>query len=296
MKVPPKKPHFFKPVLAGFKNGLKIPIGFLKYVKKQDQYEHATLRRAGKKWLMKVNGRRLEEGNWKVFVEEHDLQLGDLLVFRHEGDMEFEVSIFDSSHCNREYAEYLREEDEDKEEEDEEVDEEENGEEEDDEEDKEENEEEEEEEEEEDGEEDDNEEDKEEEEEEEEEEDEDEDEAFGQSHFVCIIRQYCLSRGYIFLPQKFALANGLTNKKCWLIVRDERQRSWTLKLSSSNSTRTRAYIGDGWRKFAAENNLKEGDCIIFEIVTNGETPIWKFRVVTNGETPMRKFRGKFLIL
>ena len=31
-----------------------------------------------------------------------------MLVFRHEGDMEFEVSIFDSSHCDREYAEYLQ--------------------------------------------------------------------------------------------------------------------------------------------------------------------------------------------
>ncbi|KAM3270581.1 ubiquitin carboxyl-terminal hydrolase 20 [Capsicum chacoense] len=36
--------------------------------------------------------------------------MGDVLVFRHEGDMEFEVSIFDSSRRNREYAEYLQEE------------------------------------------------------------------------------------------------------------------------------------------------------------------------------------------
>lgn len=43
-------------------------------------------------------------------MEENDLQLGDLLVFRHEGNMEFEVSIFDSSHCDREYAEYVQEE------------------------------------------------------------------------------------------------------------------------------------------------------------------------------------------
>ncbi|KAL3377382.1 hypothetical protein AABB24_003671 [Solanum stoloniferum] len=91
----------------------------------------------------------------------------------------------------------------------------------------------------------------------------------------------------MILPQQFAIANGLTHKKCALIVRDERQRSWNLKLSSSNS-RTRVYIGDGWRKFAEENFLKEGDRLMFEIVTNGETPIWKFRVVTHGETPMKK--------
>ncbi|XP_059305834.1 B3 domain-containing protein REM10-like isoform X2 [Lycium ferocissimum] len=374
MKVPPKKPHFFKPILPGFKNGLKIPIGFFKYLKGHDQYKHAILRRAGKKWLVKVNGQRLEDGNWKEFVEQHDLQLGDILVFKHEGDMEFEVSIFHSSHCEREYAEHLQEEkDEDKEavtldksfgqshceciirqysllrgymclpqqfikmngltnkkcglivrnegqrswnlklssnntrahigdgwrkfiaenclkEGDRIVFEiVRNG----------------------------------------------EtpiwkfqvitdgelpvrkfqekpspsielsnktsshvevathDEPFVLSHFECTIRPYCLSRGFLFVPQQFAIANGLTNKKCVLIVRDEGQRSWNLKLSSNN---TRAYIGDGWRKFIAENCLKEGDCIMFEIVTNGKTPIWKFRVVTDGETPVRMSQGKFIIL
>lgn len=60
---------------------------------------------------MKLNGQRLEEG-WEKFAEEHGLQLGDLLIFRHEGEMEFEVTIFDSSHCDREYAEYLQDEEE----------------------------------------------------------------------------------------------------------------------------------------------------------------------------------------
>ncbi|KAK4374084.1 hypothetical protein RND71_004761 [Anisodus tanguticus] len=110
MKIPPKKPHFFKPIQPGFKNGLKIPIGFLKYLKGHEHIEHAILKRAGKEWLVKVNDHRLEEGNWKEFAEENDVQLGDILVFRYEGNMEFEVSIFDSSHCDREYAEYLQEE------------------------------------------------------------------------------------------------------------------------------------------------------------------------------------------
>ncbi|KAF3627150.1 hypothetical protein FXO37_30016 [Capsicum annuum] len=49
-----------------------------------------------------------------------------------------------------------------------------------------------------------------------------------------------------FLPQQFAIANGLINKKRKLILIDERQRSWKLKLSSG-STRAPAYIGDGWQ-------------------------------------------------
>ncbi|XP_016501009.1 B3 domain-containing protein REM5-like [Nicotiana tabacum] len=118
MKVPPVKPHFFKPIQPGFKHALNIPLGFLKYLTGHE-HEHAVLKRAGKKWLVKVNGHRLEEG-WEKFAEEHDLQLGDMLVFRHEGNMEFKVVIFDSGHCKREYAENLQEEEEEKEEEEEE--------------------------------------------------------------------------------------------------------------------------------------------------------------------------------
>ncbi|KAM3270688.1 hypothetical protein P3S67_028890 [Capsicum chacoense] len=76
-----------------------------------------------------------------------------------------------------------------------------------------------------------------------------------------------------FLLQQFASANGLINKKCKLIlIIDERQGSWILKLSSG-STRAQAYIGDGWHKFTAEIFLREDDRILFQIVTSGETPI-----------------------
>lgn len=38
--------------------------------------------------------------------------------------------------------------------------------------------------------------------------------------------------------------------------------------------------------FIVDNCLKKGDRVMFEVVTNGETPIWKFQVVTDGETPV----------
>ncbi|XP_027774766.1 B3 domain-containing protein REM5-like isoform X1 [Solanum pennellii] len=240
MEIPPKKPHFFKPILPGFENGLKIPLGFLKYLKGHDQHEHAILTRGGKKWLVKAHGRRLEEGSWKEFVEEHKLKFGDVLVFKYEGDMEFDVSIFDSSHyCDKEYAKY---------------------------------------------------------------EDEDEegeathDKLLSQSYFECTIRQYCLSRGFLWIPKDFAIANGFIkgNKKYGLIIIDERQtKLWNLMLKSCN---TKVYIADGWGKFSADNCLKEGDRILFEIISNRETPIWRFRVISNAETPIRKFQGKFLTL
>ncbi|KAK4374082.1 hypothetical protein RND71_004759 [Anisodus tanguticus] len=89
MKIPPKKPHFFKPILPGFKNGLKIPIVFLKYVKEYEHIKRAILKKAGKKWRVKLNDQRFEAG-WGKFTVENDVQLGDMLVFRHEGNMEFE--------------------------------------------------------------------------------------------------------------------------------------------------------------------------------------------------------------
>ncbi|XP_069144053.1 B3 domain-containing protein REM14-like [Solanum lycopersicum] len=198
----------------------KIPIDFLKYLEGMNHIKHAILKSMGKKWLVKVNGWRLEEG-WEKFAEEHDLHLGDFLVFKHEGDMEFEVSIFDSSHCDREYTEYLLEGVDNAE------------------------------------------------------------ETFkkvkfkeaathncrGQSHYQCIVRPNYISNGYLRLPKHFAIANGLTNKKCDLIVRDERQRSWNLRLVAYDSC-VRVY-GE-WSNFCIVNNLKKGDYVTFEIVPYGE--------------------------
>ncbi|PHT95787.1 hypothetical protein T459_03669, partial [Capsicum annuum] len=101
--------HFLHKIIARG-DIVRIPVGFLKYVKGQDQIEHVVLRSGGKNWLVKVKCWRFGAG-WAAFVEQHDLQVGDILVFRHDGNMEFEVSIFDSTHCDREYAEYLQEED-----------------------------------------------------------------------------------------------------------------------------------------------------------------------------------------
>ncbi|XP_015085026.1 B3 domain-containing protein REM8-like isoform X1 [Solanum pennellii] len=229
MKIPSKKPHFFKPILPGFKNGIKIPIGFLKYLKGYEHIKRAVLKRGGKKWRIKLNEHRFEESNWGKFVEENDLQLGDLLVFRHEGNMEFEVYVFDSSQCDREYAEYLQEEggggraqtveEISKEFEYKEA------------------------------------------------------TTRNQSHVVCKVRGYCLSKCYFRLPGKFARANGLINKKCSLIIRDEKRRSWSLKLYTSYS---QVYIGGRWAELRDANDIKEGDHITFKVVANGKMPIWEF--------------------
>lgn len=89
----------------------------MNYLRGYEHIKRALLKKDGKKWLVKVNGRRFKRG-WKKFVKDHDLQLGDLLIFRHDGDMEFDVSVFYSTHRDREYAEYLQIEQEQKQEDD----------------------------------------------------------------------------------------------------------------------------------------------------------------------------------
>ncbi|KAF3627152.1 hypothetical protein FXO38_23625 [Capsicum annuum] len=356
MEIPPKKPHFFKPILPGFKNGLKIPIGFLKYLKGHDHIEHVVLKRAGNKWLVKMNGRRLEDG-WEKFAEEHDLRLGDMLIFRHEGDMDFDVSIFDSTHCDTEYAEYMqiqkekeKEVEDENENEDDEVVEDENDYEDDD-----------------DGEEEDENENENDDAEEERGDDECEEAAthdrpFGRSHFEFTIRQYCLSRGFmtanitpkpqaaastsadanlilmvkgshpshltvpldirevgirrrkkpkpkiktsgkafsnveatmdmhlsrsqfictikpyslskyfLCIPKRFAQENRLIDRKCNIIMSDK-LRSWTFSVYTSGEI---TYFGRGWHEFCITNCLKEGDRLMFEMISNGETPILRF--------------------
>ncbi|XP_019254821.1 PREDICTED: B3 domain-containing protein REM17-like isoform X2 [Nicotiana attenuata] len=247
MKIPPKKPHFFKPILPGFKHGIKIPIAFSKYLNGCNQ-EHAILRRAGKKWVVKVNGQLLEQG-WGKFAEEHDLQLGDCLVFRHEGNMEFEVSIFGSSKCEREYEQHLEGVNEEQEENNhsfkkftsqantterpklkirsshkafpnaEAA----------------------------------------------------QDMPLDRPHFIYTIKPYCLSKSFLQLPGPFARENDLRNRKCTITIRDE-QMSWTFSLYSSGS---HTFIGGAWSKFCIANGFKEGDQIMLEIVENGKNPILK---------------------
>ncbi|MCD9646728.1 hypothetical protein HAX54_036882 [Datura stramonium] len=247
----------------------KIPLGFLKYLKgHKDHIEHVVLRRTGKKWLVKVNGGRFEDG-WAEFVEQYDLELGDILVFRHEGDMEFEVSIFDSTtHCEREY---VHEEETDKKFDLEgevlpfdifnlistfmmsdffelishmkkqnatschhnsvpnaEA------------------------------------------------------AAKGlhlsHSHFICTMKSYYISKSFLRVPSPFARLNRLRNRRCTITVRDHEQRSWTFSLYSCGNV---THIGGGWRNFCVANCLKEGDRMMFEIVANGKKPMLMFREEPN---------------
>ncbi|XP_049349775.1 B3 domain-containing protein REM10-like [Solanum verrucosum] len=229
MKGSSEKPSFFHPIRSSFKQGISLPNELLKHLKGHDQYEHAILRWAGKEWLVKLNGVRLEDG-LEMFAEQNNLEEGDTLVFKHEGDMKFEVLKFDlSNQCEIEEQQKAQKVEKTSE----------------------------------------------------------RSKSKGaatqehldHSRFVCTIRPYCFKYGYLCLPIAFVLNNNLRNKIGNLIIRDEKQRSWNLRLNSFNPKRF--VLNGGWAEFSVANDIKEGDEVMFEIVTNEEKPIWQYQKKSN---------------
>ncbi|RID58234.1 hypothetical protein BRARA_F01542 [Brassica rapa] len=93
----PHEPHFFKPLLPGFHSGVHI--------------EGKTNQKAWKlrsdasdqTWEVIQEGRTLTRG-WKDFTTAHDLQIGDFVIFKHEGNMVFHVTPFGPSCCEIQYT------------------------------------------------------------------------------------------------------------------------------------------------------------------------------------------------
>ncbi|XP_077224157.1 B3 domain-containing protein REM10-like [Tasmannia lanceolata] len=85
---------------------LSIPIAFHKYLVGEKGNIAVLKSTLGKSWRVKVrghiNGVFFEDG-WEDFVVDHGLCSGDILVFRYEGNMVFDVTIFDKTACEKNY-------------------------------------------------------------------------------------------------------------------------------------------------------------------------------------------------
>ncbi|KAG5385039.1 hypothetical protein IGI04_036509 [Brassica rapa subsp. trilocularis] len=100
------KPHFLKPLLPDFHSGVTIPLGFF-----SQHIEGKTNRKTWKlrldatdqTWEVIQEGRRLT-GGWKDFTTAHDLQIGEIVIFKHEGDMVFHVTPFGPNCCEIQYT------------------------------------------------------------------------------------------------------------------------------------------------------------------------------------------------
>ncbi|VVB10782.1 unnamed protein product [Arabis nemorensis] len=102
----PTNPHFFQPLLPGFHSDLSIPVKFFsKYIEGRNKKNMVELKSDAceKTWKVKMEGRKLTVG-WKDFADAHDFRVGDIIIFRHEGDMVFHVTGLGPSCCEIQYV------------------------------------------------------------------------------------------------------------------------------------------------------------------------------------------------
>ncbi|CDY16180.1 BnaA09g29140D [Brassica napus] len=235
----PNNPHFFQPLLPGFHTHLNIPVAFfLKHVQESNDHiktAKLTTDASAKTWLVKVDGVRLTDG-WEDFAVGHDLRIGDITIFRHEGEMVFHVTAFGPSCCDIQYtsasSHNINDDSQDqtnnavtgnssgekrkrvkknprtK-----------------------------------------------------------EDSSSDHSQFVAHVSPSSLSSDRLYIPTGFARSNGLDNMsgKEIIVLLNEEGRSWNLNMTY-NKVGMQTFVRPGWRRFCAENGMKKGHHYTFKLV------------------------------
>ncbi|XP_042510072.1 B3 domain-containing protein REM5-like [Macadamia integrifolia] len=247
-KIRPRNPQFFKVILNGSFQ-LAIPIEFRKYLRDEKCEEgEAVLRNSGKSWRVKVNGFCFKEG-WADFARDCHLHIGDFVVFKHEGGLVFDVSVFDRSACEKEYQPLLHPQNETKREAgmfesrgkepilEKKI---------------------------------------------------NKSKGSASTHsgalkaavkeyaasckfedpfFVVPMRKFNLTKYTLCIPKDFAKSNGLTGKSFEVILKDQGGnggRSWSVQLKQEIDGRVN--LASGWNAFAVANRLKEDQLCIFKLL------------------------------
>nr|VDD40768.1 unnamed protein product [Brassica oleracea] len=91
-----------------------------------------------------------------------------------------------------------------------------------------------------------------------------------------------LSRNHMYLPSKFARANGLNNRQCEIDLRNEHGKSWTLDLTHHKST-GQAFVRNGWTSFCKANGIKAESFRRFKLVQTGTKPVLQLSPNTEGD-------------
>lgn len=235
-----------------------MPKSFLKNLGgsyKQEKYceKEVELRdKSGRSWYVKMvisrddNSRPHFGNGWKSFCKDHDLHVGDFLVFRHQSHFIFDVFIFAPTACEREFRiskpsseikaknpsiakKVIKVEGDD------------------------------------------------------EIKTREKNNMEGNSTFKSssypyfrTVVKYSPTSHEMPLPSEFAQKNGLSKRWCDMVLIDEKGCSWNMTL---RYYRTRInghpYIGR-WRAFHKANGLNTGDAVVFELIDSGEKPVMKF--------------------
>ncbi|XP_054799393.1 B3 domain-containing protein Os01g0723500-like isoform X2 [Prosopis cineraria] len=103
-----RRPHFYELYSStSSSERLKIPDGFSHYMEGRTSGLVSLTGPSGNTWHVQL----VKEGNdlflhhgWPTFLEDHTIEVGDLLVFRFEGHLSFTVLVFDQRACEKEAA------------------------------------------------------------------------------------------------------------------------------------------------------------------------------------------------
>ncbi|XP_013640184.2 B3 domain-containing protein REM10-like [Brassica napus] len=223
----PTNPHFFKPLLPSFQSHLNIPMTFFsKHIRGTTNEDNAvvtlTSDASDKTWEVKMDGRRLTRG-WQNFANGHGLRVGDIVIFRRDGDLLFHVTSFGPSCCQILYDDVIQvfsDSDSEKYHQD----------------------------------------------------TREEGSPSDNSCFVARVTASNLSRDMLFLPRGFSRSNGLTNRKCEIILLNEDGKPWKVFMSY-HKTHGRVYIRTGWRRFCRQNRRRSNDLLTFKLVETGTKPV-----------------------
>ncbi|CAA7015274.1 unnamed protein product [Microthlaspi erraticum] len=239
----PTNPHFFQPLLPGFHSHLNIPVAFFTdHLQGRNKNKTAKLRSdaSDTTWEVEIEDGRSLTGGWKEFVTAHDLRVGDVLVFRHEGDSVFHVTPLGPSCCEIEYTPAHNIDDDSgdhhedniasqieprkkrtkknpqREEE--------------------------------------------------------EDYSSDHSCFVATVSVSGIRDDRLYLPAGFVRSNGLSNTNCKIVLLNLTGRQWNLSLIHHKSG-MRSLLTHGWRSFCRDNGMMTRGRYTFKLVRNSGTPV-----------------------
>ncbi|RLN43487.1 hypothetical protein C2845_PM01G34760 [Panicum miliaceum] len=100
-----RRKYFFKVMVGDFRSRMTIPEKFAQRFRDKIRgkitlkvYNGSTCTVVVARYRNKL----VLEAGWEAFVITHDIRLADLLVFRYNGNFQFEVLVFDPSCCVKE--------------------------------------------------------------------------------------------------------------------------------------------------------------------------------------------------
>ncbi|KAL3734785.1 hypothetical protein ACJRO7_024028 [Eucalyptus globulus] len=103
-----KRPHFFEIYSSSVSSRrLKIPDKFVKHMEGWMSGLALLEGPSGNTWhveLIEENHELFLNSGWHSFIRDHSIVSGDLLVFRHDGNLHFYVQVFEQSSCEKEAA------------------------------------------------------------------------------------------------------------------------------------------------------------------------------------------------